>query len=199
MPEPTDSIQEAAEKAPESRLNAFAGVLVAVTATCMAICNVKDGNVVQAMQQAQMRAVDQWAYYQAKGTKQAMAENAAELLLAQRDAIPNLGREARAALDARIAGLQEGARRYEKEKADIKAEAERNEKAYDTLNTYDDQFDMAEAGFTVAMALYGITILSQKRWMLVLGFAFSAFGLLMGLGGFLHLRIHPDWLARLLG
>jgi hypothetical protein len=32
------------------------------------------------MQQAQVKAVDQWAYYQAKGTKQHIAENTAELL-----------------------------------------------------------------------------------------------------------------------
>jgi hypothetical protein len=198
MGDPVETIQEAAEK-PESRLNTYAGLLVAVTATFMALCNVKDGNVVQAMQQAQTRAVDQWAYYQAKSTKQAMAENSVELLGVQRDTTPGLSKEARPAFDARIAALQASAKRYEKEKDDIKAEAERNEKAYDTLNTHDDQFDMAEAGLTVAMALFGITILTQKRWMLLLACAFSAFGFVMGLAGFLQWNLHPDWLAKLLG
>jgi DNA repair ATPase RecN len=165
----------------------------------MALCNVKDGNVVQAMQQAQTRAVDQWAYYQAKSTKEAMAENAAELLSAQRDTSPSLSREGRTALETRIATLQASAKRYDKEKGEIKAEAERLEKSYDTLNTHDDQFDMAEAGFTVAMALFGITILSQRRWMLVLACCFSAFGFVMGLAGFLQASLHPDWLAKLLG
>ena len=45
----------------------------------------------------------------------------------------------------------------------------------------------------------GITILSKKRWMLVLACAFSAFGFAMGLAGFLHWNLHPDWLAKILG
>lgn len=199
MSDVVETLQEAADKGPESRLNTIAGLLVALTATFMALCNVKDGNVVQAMQQAQTRAVDQWAYYQAKSTKEAMAENAAELLSGQRDAIPGLTKEARAALDARIAALRATAKRYETEKGAIKAEAERLEKTYDTLNTHDDQFDMAEAGLTVAMALFGITILTQKRWMLVLAGAFSAFGFVMGLAGFLQWNLHPEWLAKFLG
>jgi len=43
------------------------GAFVAVAATFMALCNVKDGNIVQAMAQAQANSVDAWAYYQAKG------------------------------------------------------------------------------------------------------------------------------------
>jgi hypothetical protein len=165
----------------------------------MALCNVKDGNVVQAMAQAQTRAVDQWSYYQAKSTKQAMAENAADLVALQRDTTPNLALEARAALNARVADFQAKALRYDQEKAAIKAEAERLEKEYDTLNTHDDQFDMAEAALTVAIALFGIIILTQRRWMLGLACTFSGFGFLMGMAGFLKWNLHPDWLARLLG
>ena len=40
----------------------------------MAIDNVKDGNIGQAMAQAQAKSVDAWSYYQAKGVKQNLAE-----------------------------------------------------------------------------------------------------------------------------
>ena len=49
-------------------------LLVALSATVVALCNVKDGNVVQAMAQAQAGAVDQWASSQSKSTKQHIAE-----------------------------------------------------------------------------------------------------------------------------
>ena len=39
----------------------------------MALCNVKDGNIVQAMAEAQASSVDAWSYYQAKGTKENLA------------------------------------------------------------------------------------------------------------------------------
>jgi len=116
----------------------------------------------------------------------------------QRDLAPTLTREARGSLDGRIAEFKAKAAKYETEKAEIKAEAERLEKEYDTLNTHD-QFNMAEAGLTVVIALFGITILTQRKWMLGLACTFSAFGFLMGLAGFLKWNLHPDWLARILG
>lgn len=62
MPEALDRIQdEVQDHAAERRFNGFIALFVAVVATFMALCNVKDGNVVQAMQQSQARAVDQWA------------------------------------------------------------------------------------------------------------------------------------------
>ena len=82
MSDITETIQETVEKAGESKLNAKIALLVAITATFMALCNVKDGNVVQAMSQAQSRGVDAWSYYQAKSTKQAIAEEALDQLKA---------------------------------------------------------------------------------------------------------------------
>jgi len=199
MSDVAEVTQDAVEKGQGSTLSTVAAVMVALTATFMALCNVKDGNVTQAMAQAQTKAVDQWAYYQAKSTKQSMAENSADLVALQRDLSPALAKEARAALEARVADFKAKAARYEQDKAAIKAEAERLEKEYDILNSHDDQFDMAEAGFTVAIALFGITILIQRRWMLGLACGFSAFGFIMGLAGFLKWNLHPDWLAKLLG
>jgi len=60
--------QDAVAKAHDSTLSTLAAVMVALTATFMALCNVKDGNVTQAMAQARTKAVDQWSYYQAKST-----------------------------------------------------------------------------------------------------------------------------------
>src|SRR4029079_5960048 len=71
-----DKISDATDKARDSRLNSVIAVFVALTATFMALNNVKDGNIVQVMQQAQANGVDAWAYYQAKGTKGAQAHSA---------------------------------------------------------------------------------------------------------------------------
>lgn len=199
MSDVADVTLDAAEKGGESRMATWAAILVALTATFMALCNVKDGNLVQAMQQDQARAVDQWNLYQAKSTKQNLAEQGAELLQAQLETTPGLSKEAQAKLTTKIEGFKTQAKKYEQEKGEIKAEAERLEKDYDLLNTHDDQFDMGEAAMTVAIALYGITLLSKKRWMFALACAFSGFGVLMGLAGFLKWSLHPDWLAKLLG
>src|SRR5215831_970496 len=103
MGEIDEKISEALEKARESRLNSAIAALVAVSATLMALNNVKDGNVVQNMQQAQAHEVDAWAYYQAKGTKQNLAIAAREQIELLRETNPNTTPEVRAVIDKRIA------------------------------------------------------------------------------------------------
>lgn len=193
-----DAVSSAVEYGRESRLNSIVAILVALAATLMALDNVKDGNVTQAMAQAQTRAVDAWSYYQAKSTKQNLAEATIDQLQALR-ATTSSGGAGLADLDKRIAAYQSQAARYEKEKADIKAQAEGYQHEYDRLNQHDDQFDLSDAGLSVAIALLGVTALTRKRWLLGLAGVFLAVGVIFALAGFLGWGLHPDalmsWLS----
>ena len=82
MSEIEDAVQETLESS-HFALNSWIALTVAITATFMAIGNIKDGNIVQTMAQVQSRSVDSWSYYQAKSTKQIMAANMAEQLRTQ--------------------------------------------------------------------------------------------------------------------
>jgi hypothetical protein len=199
MADIADAVNEAIEKAKESKLNAAVAALVAVTATFMALCNVKDGNVVQAMQAAQASGVDTWAYYQAKSTKQNMAEQMVDQLAIEREVGgASLTPEASAVLTRKMAEYTAKAKQYEAEKNEIKAKAEGFQAEYDGLNLHDDQFDIAEAAASVSIALFGVTALTQKRWLLVIGCVFASFGFILGVAGFLNAKLHPDFIARLL-
>lgn len=201
MAEIDETVSEAVEKAesqPESRLNSVIAALVAVLATFMALSNIKDGNIVQAMAQAQAASIDQWAYYQSKSTKQHMAENMVEQLTIQRDTYANLSAQTKALFDQKIAAYTAEAHRYEAEKEDIKKEAEGHQQDYDKLNIHDDQFDMSEAALSIAIALLGISALTRKKWLVVFAIVFGAFGTLLGLAGFLGWAIHPDAIAKFL-
>ncbi|MFT3775065.1 MAG: DUF4337 domain-containing protein [Minicystis sp.] len=200
MGEIAEVVNDAVDKAGESRLNTVVAVAVSLAATFTALCNVKDGNIVQAMAQAQANAVDAWTYYQSKSTKQNIAESMVDQLMIERDiAGNNLTPEGRALLDRKMADYKSKAKQYEVEKAEIKAQAEGFQKQYDALNVRDDQFDMAEAGLSIAIALFGVTALTQKRWMLFVAGTFAVFGIVIGFAGFLDKNLHPDWLAKLLG
>jgi len=212
MSDLADTVSEAVEKAQDNKgagepgeggkgrpsLNTLIAISVAVVATFTALCNVKDGNIVQAMQQAQASGVDAWAYYQAKGTKLNIAEAALDSLRLERDLGRGLSPEGRALLEKRIADYGAQIKKYEQEKAEIKANAEGLQKEYDRLNVHDDQFDMAEATASIAIALFGVTALTQKRRLLYVAWAFSGIGVTLGLAGFFGLSLHPDFLARLL-
>jgi hypothetical protein len=199
MSELAETINESIETGRASRLNAIVALSVAITATFTALCNVKDGNIVQAMAQAQANAVDAWAYYQAKGTKQNIAESARDQLAVQRDLTPNMPAETRALIQAKLDDYEKKVAHYEQEKGEIKKQAEGYQKEYDRLNLHDDQFDMAEATLSIAIALFGVTALTQKRALLIVALVFAGLGTFLGMSGFLGLGVHPDFLARVLG
>ena len=191
-------VLEAAESGKESRLNAIIALSVAIIATVMALGNVKDGNIGQAMAQAQANAVDTWAQYQAKSMKQNIAEAALVQITLQRDMATALTPEQRALLDKQIATFQQQVARYDKEKGEIRKQAEGYQHEYDELNIHDDQFDLSEAALSVSIALLGVTALTQKRWLLVVGLLFALFGLVFSVAGFFNLSLHPSTLTSLL-
>ncbi len=201
MSEVTDKAQEAVEQAGESGggFNNIIAVLVALSATFMALCNVKDGNIVQGMMQAQANAVDTWSMYQSKSTKQHLAESMVDNLSLQRDLGIGLDAPKLAKLDAKIKEYQGKVSKYEKDKTEAEKQAHAFEKQYTDLNVHDDQFDAAEALLSVALALYGISALTKKKWLVGVAFGFSVCGTILGLAGFLGWTLHSDWLAKVLG
>jgi len=200
MPDIADSINDAVERGRESRLNSIIAILVSLAATFMAVGNVKDGNIVQGMQQAQARTIDAWSYYQAKGTKQNLAEATLDQLTIQRDlAAATLSAQSRAMLERKIADYASRVKKYEGEKAKIKKEAEDDQNQYDALNVHDDQFDLSEAALSVSIALFGVTALTKKRWLLGVAVVFMAIGVFYGCAGLFGWSAHSDLMARLLG
>src|SRR5437868_2421092 len=82
-----------------SRLNTLVAITVALLATFMGICNVKDNNIVQAMQQAQADKIDNYAWYQARNIREEVARATAAQLTAQAASAPA---DARAAVQQQI-------------------------------------------------------------------------------------------------
>ncbi|MFT3934914.1 MAG: DUF4337 domain-containing protein [Chitinophagaceae bacterium] len=184
-----ETISESVENAGKSKINSRVALFVAITATFMALCNVKDGNIVQAMSQAQAHSIDAWSYYQAKSTKEAIAENTLEILKAQNNAA-----------NAEVIKKYEAeVQKYETEKAVIKKEAEGYQKEYDDINLFDDQFDMTDALLTISIAMFGITSLTQKKWLLYFAAAVSLTGIILGLTAFMKISLHSDFVSKILG
>ncbi len=189
MSDISDTIQEPIEQAGKSKINSRVALLVAITATFMALCNVKDGNIVQAMSQAQAHSIDAWSFFQAKSTKQAITENSLEMLKLQH---LNTNDTAIKKYEVQIA-------RYEKEKMVIKSQAEGYAKEYDAINLFDDQFDMTDAMLTISIAMLGITSLTQKKWLLYFAGIVAALGFIFGFTAFLGISLHSNFVAKILG
>ena len=187
MADITETLQEPLEQA--GKINSKVALFVAITATFMALCNVKDGNIVQAMSQAQAHAIDSWSYFQAKSTKQSIAESSLQLLKLQQ----SLGSK------ELIVKYEEQIAKYEKEKTEIKHEAEGFQKEYDDINLFDDQFDMTDALLTISIAMFGITSLTQKKWLLYFASVVSLIGIILGITAFMKMSLHSDLMSKILG
>ena len=188
-----EAASAALEESGNWSLNSLIALLVAIAATLMALNGIKAGNVGQAMAQAQSHSIDAWSYYQAKSTKQNLAEATLDTLKAMRiiapPALPGIPD-----LDKEIETYRQQVARYEKEKGDIKTQAEAHQAEYERLNLRDDQYDLSDAGFSVAIALLGITALTRKRWLLGLVAIFMSLGLVFAAAAFLKLDVHPDFM-----
>ena len=196
-----ETIAEAVESAPESgfSLNSLIALLVALIATFMAICNIKDSNIVQSMSQQQAKAIDSWSYYQAKSTKQNLAESVLDQLTFQKEvAQKGLSADTAALLDRKIAAYAEKVKKYEAEKEQIKKQAEAAGAEYDRLGVHDDQLDMSEAALSIAIALLGVSALTRKKWLTGLALAFALCGVIFGLAAFLGWGLHPEAVAKIL-
>jgi len=174
MGELSESIQEAAEHGHGSSLNTRVGIAVAITATVMALTSILGGHVVQELNLTASEVNNAWAYFQAKSTKQHLAENSQELLAAQGDLNPG----AAPVLVPRLERYRGEVRRYDQEKAEIQQKAEALEAKRALLQARHDRFGIAEATFSLSLALFGLTALTQRRWLLALGILFACAGLL---------------------
>ena len=191
MAELADTIQEAAEHAHEHphSLNSRVGVAVAISATVMALTNIVSTDVRQELNLTASEVNNSWAYFQAKSTKEHLAENSLELLEAQGDLNPAAASVLRARLDRYRADVK----RYESEKNTIQKQAETLEGQRSTLQARGDRFGIAEAAFSLSLALFGLTALTQKRWLLGLGIAFATAGLLAGTSAAFSIGLrHPQ-------
>jgi hypothetical protein len=189
MADIAETVQETIEHSEKSVINSRVALFVAIAATFMALCNVKDGNIVQAMSQAQAHSISTWSYFEAKSTKQAIAAGNLEILKLQTNTTNA----------AAIQLFEEKINRYEKEKTEIKAQAEAFDKEYEAINLFDDQFDMTDALLTISIAMFGITALTQKKWLLWFSAVVSTLGIILGMAAFMNISMHSDFISKILG
>src|SRR5205085_9291008 len=193
--DPVETAEPSAGSSPaNARLNTWVAITVALLATFMGICKVKDDNIVQAMQQAQADKIDHWCFYQARNIRQEIAQ-------ATLDQIQLVSAGASAAVQAKAAPVMA---KYtalvadqQTKKEELRKMAVADQAQYDALNFHDDQFDLADALTAIAISLLALTSLTQRRWLFWVALTAAILGVIMGLAGLMSLRIHPDVLSRL--
>jgi hypothetical protein len=177
------------------RLNDLVAVTVVILTVFLAICKVKDDNIVQAMQKAQSGAVDTWAEYQSARVKLHVDENGLAQLRLLETAVTldsTLAAKQIAEYEADIA-------KYQVRSKETMDKAKALEAEYDRLNVHDDQFDISEAFISIAIAIAAVAALVDSYLLLYLAWMSGATGFVFGVAGFLGWSIRPEMFVQFLG
>jgi hypothetical protein len=109
----------------------------------------------------QTQASDQWSFFEAKSQKQMLLETELHL----RDVVQDKDKAQRAGLEATV-------KRYDQEKAEIRAKAETFEAARNAFRKDAEEqtalgakFALAAQTFQIALAIGGLCLLAKKRWL----------------------------------
>ena len=179
----------------DNRLDRKVALTVALLASFMGVCKVKDDNITQGMQQAQADKIDHWAFYQARNLRQ---EQAHTTLLQLRLAALARPAAEQAGYAAAIAELQKLETEQARKKTEVEAQAKQDQATYDALNYRDDQFDLSDATLALALSLLALTTLTRQRWLYGVALVPTAVGVFYGTAGLFGLPFHPSWLTGLL-
>jgi hypothetical protein len=173
---------EEGEEKSASALNSLIAVSVALLATFMAICEIKSGNVDQAMQRLQIDKNDTWAWYQARNIRQEVLRTSARQLRIYATGQPEA---VKAAMIQEASEHDAMAHAQGEKMVELDAEAKSIESKYEAMNIHDDQLDLEAASLSIAISLLAMTALTRKRWLFVVALVPIALGVVMGLAGLL--------------
>jgi hypothetical protein len=192
-PEPHEWVEKAAEEhhhdhAPEGSTKGNEMTLSAITAAVLAVLaaigSLLSGHAANQAILAQTKATDQWAFYQAKSTKGHIYQVGGELI----KALSTSQGQSVSAPDPHAASLrhfQEEVERYDREKEEVKKEAENLEAESHHEFHIHHQLALGIACFQVGIVLASVSILVRVRPIYYLSLLAGAAGLVFGILGLL--------------
>ena len=145
----------------------YVSLTIVIVAVVAAVANQWAGKFGSRTQMSQIRASDQWSFFEAKSIKQHMDQNTLATLA---------GRTNDPAVAPAVRKLAADLARYDQEKSDIKAKAEGFEKQRDEASARGGQMATSVSLFSVAIAAASICTVTKKKplWFLSLIMSLAA-------------------------
>ena len=176
MEDPTEKLKEINEAAEEmyekkERWTLHVALSTAVIAVLAAIAGLIGNHHANEAMLDQIKASDSWSHYQAKGIKSEIAGVATQILTAMGKPVEG--------------DLKEKNERYEKEKAEIKKEADEETESSELHMRKHVQFAYSVTIFQIAIAISAISILTRRKAMWYACLLLSAVGCIFLIVGFL--------------
>jgi len=170
------------KKEPWLNYLALTTIIFAVAAT---LSTFKGGGYSTKSVLSQEQASNKWSYFQSKSMKLYLYETQKDMLVLESKRIPKWERPTLEEYWKKIIEYNLSVKRYEKEKAEIKKEAENFEALRDEAKKHSNEFGMAVIFLQISILISSIAALIKKKYLWILGIGVGAVGLFYFLNGFL--------------
>jgi len=174
-----------AEEKKEKWMNYLAMTTV-IFAVCATLSTFKGGGYGSKALLNQTNASDQWAFFQSKSIKSALTSNQKDNIELQKEmfSVQTNSKENLSKYDSKIALYESEIKRYDEEKAAIKAKAEAFEKDRNDCQEHGGQFGLAVIFLQVTILLSSIAGLLKKKPVWYLSLGIGVVGLIFFMDGF---------------
>jgi hypothetical protein len=166
----------------KERWTQWVALTTTILAVCAAISALKGGAYSTRVQLATTQETNRWSYFQSKSIKQLVVETERDTLRIHR--LEARSPEATGVIDARLAQLEKEIARYDKEKSEIKTEAEALQKQEDDAKLHGGNFGLAIMLLQIAIMLASVGALIKRPVMWIIGLVFGLAGLAYMANGF---------------
>jgi len=174
-----------AEEKKERWMN-YLALTTVIFAVCATLSTFKGGGYGSKALLNQTNASDQWAFFQSKSIKSALTSNQKDNIELQKEmfSVQTNSKENLSKYDSKIALYESEIKRYDEEKAAIKAKAEAFEKDRNDCQEHGGQFGLAVIFLQVTILLSSIAGLLKKKPVWYLSLGIGVVGLIFFMDGF---------------
>ena len=170
------------KKEPWLNYLALTTIIFAVAAT---LSTFKGGGYSTRSMLSQEQASNNWSHYESKSIKLYLYETQKDVLELDCKRIPKTDASTATAYQKKIDDYQQSTKRYEKEKADIKKEAQHFEAIRDEAQLHSKAFGMAVIFLQISILLSSIAALIKRKYLWHLAIGVGVVGLFYFIDGFL--------------
>jgi hypothetical protein len=167
----------------KDRLNTLVAITVTLLVTFMAMCKIKDNNIMLLMQEAQASKVDNWAWFQSLNIREDITQS--KLGDLKSDTQDGDSPQRKKSAESKIPEFEALLKKTTDKKEKVKQKAEEEQERYEKLDTVHENFDHSEGAISIAVSLLAMTTLLQKRWMYAVALVPGIIGILCGAMGLL--------------
>jgi Domain of unknown function (DUF4337) len=183
--------EEEAESAHAAdRFRKLTAIYLGIVAMLLAIASLGGANATKTMMNANIRASDTYAFYQAKYQRQTIYRLVADQLDALLVAQPDLAAPDKARIGQEVAKYRARADSFETDpkggtgKRELLVQAKAWEAERTRAARQDPNFDFAEALFQIAIVLGAVSIVAEARWLVQLSGVLTVMAALLTVNGF---------------